>query len=532
MKQSAFAGTGTLVRLYIRRDRFLLPVWVLLPLLITMGQANFVTSLPDWQSFVAELNANPLAVSFIGPVAPMNLAGAIIWRSSIQGIMAVIIGSLLTVIRHTRTEEEKGRSELICGGMVGRHAALTAALVLTCSASVVAGLLPAFALIGQGLPAGGSILLGLTMAAAGCFFAGIGALSAQLREHAGSARGIAFAIFGIGFLLFIWNNIGGSYTGWAWLAPLSWHRITRPFDGDRGWALIVFAILSAIPIIMAYRLSIRRDLGSGIFHPRLGPAEASAGLSSPLALAWRMHKAAVISWTVGLIYLGFGIGVGVPSVSNNVSEMMPGSNVNNWLQTMGGVQEAFLAMCIYIIALLVGVSIFSIITVLRLRKEEADNLVEPILAKPISRVRWMASHLAIAFAGSAFLLLMLGLATGMGWGVATGDIGSVLPKVILMSVSKIPSVWVMIGIVSILYGLIPKASSIISWGLLGLFVVIEMAWEFQLVDWSVMKLTPMAYAHYSIPVSQLPVLPLFGLTCLAGIFTYIGMLGFKRRSIF
>jgi ABC-2 type transport system permease protein len=137
----------------------------------------------------------------------------------------------------------------------------------------------------------------------------------------------------------------------------------------------------------------------------------------------------------------------------------------------------------------------------------------------------------MAFAGSAFLLLILGVAAGLGWGVTTGDIGSILPKVILMSISKIPSVWVIIGIVSLLYGLIPRASSVISWGLLGIFVIIEMAWESQMVDWAVMKLTPLAYAHYTIPVSQLSVLPLFWLTCLAGLLTYIGMLGFKRRSI-
>lgn len=531
MKKNVFAGTGTLLRLFLRKDRFLLPVWVLLPFLLTLSQINFVTALPNWQDFIAEMSSDPVAVSILGPVVPFSITGAIIWRSSVQGVMAVIIGSLLTVVRHTRTEEEKGRSELIRGGVVGRHASLTAALILTCAASIVSGLLPVFAMISRGLPIGGSILYGLTIAVGGCFFAGVGALSSQLREHAGSARGIAFALFGVGYLFYIWNNLAGGYTGLAWLTPMSWYRLTQPFAGNHGWYLLVLALLSAIPIKAAYALSARRDIGSGIIQPKPGPASAHLTLRSPFALAWRMHRTAVICWAIGLIYLGYGIGAGVPTVSNTVTDMMPGSSVGR-LEAMGGAQAAFMAVCIYMISMLVGVSIFAVITVLRLWKEESDKLVEPILAKPVSRIRWMASHLTIAFAGSAFLLLMLGAGAGLGWGIAAGDVGNILPKVILMSISKIPSVWVIIGIVSFLYGLIPRAATIISWSLLGLFLAIEMAWEFQLVGWSVMKLTPLAYAHYTIPLSQLPVLPLVGLTFLAGLLTCIGILGFKRRSIY
>jgi ABC-2 type transport system permease protein len=81
------------------------------------------------------------------------------------------------------------------------------------------------------------------------------------------------------------------------------------------------------------------------------------------------------------------------------------------------------------------------------------------------------------------------------------------------------------------YGLLPRAASVLSWGVLCLFVVIEMAWEAQVVDWSVMRLTPFAYVHYTIPVAELPIWPLIWLVCLAAVFTGIGLLGFRGRSI-
>ncbi|WP_459908903.1 hypothetical protein [Desulfotomaculum defluvii] len=61
-------------------------------------------ALTDWQKFIVELSANPLTGNLLGSVVPLSLAGAIIWRSSIQGAMIVALGSLLTVIRHTRRD--------------------------------------------------------------------------------------------------------------------------------------------------------------------------------------------------------------------------------------------------------------------------------------------------------------------------------------------------------------------------------------------------------------------------------------------
>jgi len=53
------------------------------------------------------------------------------------------------------------------------------------------------------------------------------------------------------FIPMVVNNVGGGSTGWAWLVPQSWFRITIPFGDNNFWLLAVFIIISAIPMILA-----------------------------------------------------------------------------------------------------------------------------------------------------------------------------------------------------------------------------------------------------------------------------------------
>ena len=62
------------------------------------------------------------------------------------------------MIRHTRTEEESGRNELILGRPVGRYANLTAALIVSCGGSLLAGLMTGAVLMANGFALSGSLL--------------------------------------------------------------------------------------------------------------------------------------------------------------------------------------------------------------------------------------------------------------------------------------------------------------------------------------------------------------------------------------
>src|SRR6185312_575283 len=133
--RSSFTGTLGMLRLYLRRDRIVLPLWVLLlsmPL-ATVYVGSIEKVYPDQAAragFAAMIMASPAQRALYGNIYNDSLGAAGIWKA---GMFHLLIGVavILTVIRHTRADEETGRAELIDSTVVGRYASLTAALLLS-----------------------------------------------------------------------------------------------------------------------------------------------------------------------------------------------------------------------------------------------------------------------------------------------------------------------------------------------------------------------------------------------------------------
>lgn len=283
-------GTWSLIRLILRRDRVILPLWVLLIALLPIVQTSGIAGLyPDeagLRQFAASMKATPAFTALYGPLNDWHAAAMGIWRA---GFVPVVLGlvTVLTVIRHTRVEEETGRRELLGSTVLGRHAPLTAALAVTSAGALLTGLILMASFSGH--PARGALAAGLGYAAVGIAFAAVGAVAAQLTESAGGARAIGVTVVGVTYVL----RMAGDSTDatWlAWLSPIGWAQRMRPFAGEEWWPLALFAGLVALLWAAAYTLAARRDVAAGLLPPRLGPAEASAGFASPLALAWRLHR--------------------------------------------------------------------------------------------------------------------------------------------------------------------------------------------------------------------------------------------------
>ena len=248
-----------------------------------------------------DFDNDPLVSAILGPVMSFDLTGAIVWRGTSQIALTLGLGSLFTLIRHTRVDEETGRSELILSYVTGTYASLTAALTLTIIGNLIAGILIAITIIFLGGSITSSLLYAITIVTIGCFFAGISGVAVQLRESSGSDRGISITVLGLGILLSILNNTVGADSFLNWITPMAWQRLTQPFAGDNWIYLIYFIIICALPMIISYVLTARRDLGEGIFIPRSGPKEASPRFSSPLALAWRLQKKNFFGWIIATV---------------------------------------------------------------------------------------------------------------------------------------------------------------------------------------------------------------------------------------
>lgn len=527
-----FAGAGTLLRLALRRDRVMLPLWVALFVVMAAFSADATVGLyPDAAARVqaAEtINGTPSLVALYGRIYDVTSLGAIamIKMGGLGSALLAVLGYML-VVRHTRAEEEVGRLELLTGGVVGMYAPLTAALACAAGAAVSTGLLTAVALSAVGLPVTGSIAFGLAWTATGVVFAGIGAVAAQLTKSARTARGLATAALGIAYLLrAVGDATGAAEPTWlSWSSPIGWGQQVRPYAGDRWLVLVVLIAFAAACAAGAFALNRRRDLGAGILADRPGPAVASPRLRSPLALAWRLQVGTLLAWATGFLIFGLILG----NVASNLQGMFDSPQTREMFRRLGGVQgltDAFIATELGFVGIIV--TAFGIQAALRMHGEETSLRLEAILATGASRTRWAASHTSVALLGPLFLTLLFGLAVGAANAAQTGDVAD-LGGAVLGALLQVPAVWVVVGLVVAAYGLLPRLA-VAGWAALVVFLLIgELGLLLGLPSW-VMDVSPFAHVP-RMPGGELRWTPVLWLTGVAAALVVVGFFGFKRRDV-
>ncbi|QES49344.1 ABC transporter permease [Streptomyces venezuelae] len=479
------AGTGILLRLALRRDRVMMPVWILATGLIVVSMpgslGNIYATAAERAGIAATMNANGSMRALYGPVFGDSLGALTAWR--IGGFAAVLaaVMSLVIVVRHTREEEETGRQELLSAAMVGRRAPLTAALLAALVANGLLGLLIAGGLAGRG--AGGALALGLGIAATGMLFATTAALAAQLTESARFAKGLAVAVLGAAFVLRAAGDAGerGGSSVLTWASPLGWLENVRPFAAERWWVLGLMAGVVAGQAVLAYVLAGRRDLGMSFLPTRPGPAEGRLGSAG--ALAWRLQRGAVLGWSVGFLLAGVVFGGMADGAADLVGD---NERTREIFERMGGQSEltdAFLAA----IAGLLGMvaALYIVASVLRLHGEETGQRAEPLLAGPVGRPAWAGGHLVIAFGGAALILALGGLGLGIGHGRGVGAaLGATLVQ--------LPAVWVIGALAVLLYGVAPRYAGA-AWAVAGTALALGWIGPALNLPQGVLNLSPFAH---------------------------------------
>lgn len=528
-----FVGTGTLVRLALRRDRIQIPIWIVVFVMTAAGSAKATMDLyTDPKALVDAArtsNASPALVSLYGRIFDESSLGEVsLFKLTAFGALLVGLLAGMLVVRHTRSEEESGRLELLSAGVLGRYAALTAALIVSGATVIVLGLLTAVSLIGSGLDAKGSFAFGLMWATAGLSFAGVAAITSQVTESARAANGLTAVVLGVAYVLrAIGDSSADGSTQWvSWLSPIGWSQQVRAYAGDRFAVLLVPLAFLAVLVAAATALIRRRDLGAGLVRPRPGPPRAAKSLRSPLALAWRLHRGSLLAWGFAFLLLGLLVG----NIASNVDGFVTSESAKEMVQKLGGVEgitDAFLATEMGMVGLLA--SAFGIQAALRLRSEETALRAEPLLATGVSRAQWLASHVLMALLGTGVLILVAGLGSGISSGASLGNMGRQVPRMLAASAVQLPAIWLVAALVVILFGLAPKLVTG-GWVLYGVFLLIGQFGEiFNLPQWMI-NLSP--YGHTPrLPGGDFSVAPVLWLTGIAAALTIAGFATFRRRDI-
>lgn len=529
---SDLVGTTALVRLALRRDRVLLPLWLAVFAVSAGSSASATVGLYPTESSRVEaaagINGTPSLVALYGEIYDPTSIGALamIKLGGLGGALVAVLATVI-VVRHSRAEEEAGRLELLGSTVVGRSAPLAAAAVVAVLTNLALGLVTAVSLSAAGLPGPGSLAFGLAWAGTGIAFAAVAAVAAQLTTGARAATATTSAVLGLAYLLrAVGDTASPNGPRWAsWLSPVGWGQQVRPFAGDRWWVLLLPVAFTLAVGASAFALAARRDLGAGLLADRPGVSSAAPGLRSPLALAWRLHRTSLLGWAAGFVVLGLVFG----NVASSIGSLLDSPQSQDLFRKLGGekgLTDAFLATEVGFIG--VFASVFGVQAAMRLRSEETALRAEPLLATATGRVSWAVSHVTVAVLGTALLLVTAGLAAGLPHAAHTGDPGQV-GRVLGAALVQLPAAAVLTGVVVAAFGLAPRLVAA-GWAALVVFLLIgELGPVLGLDQW-VLDLSPFAHVP-RLPGSPFTLTPVLWLAALAAALTAVGLAGFRRRDV-
>ena len=533
-RATALAGTRSLLRTTIRHDARLMGPWVLI---VTALSASSVLVYP-WVfptqesrlALTATIGANPAVGLVFGPARDLTTAdGFNAWRVLAIGGFLAALCAIFAVTRATRAQEDSGRAELLASGVLGRSSRLLVGVVLALTGTLVLGLVAGLLTVPFGGTWEASMLLGATFTATAWMSAGVAAVTAQLGADARSANSMAVGTLGAAFILrgFTYAVDAPSWTTWA--NPLGWMTETQPATGDHWWPLALALGLTAVLLAVAFTLQSRRDFGQGLVAQRPGPARGRA--RTPWGLALRVNAGPLASWAVASVMLGVIFGY----LSTSMTDLLTADRAAASVLAAGAatpeeVVGRFLTTILALLGILVAIP--GVQVLLRVRSEETEDRLEPVIATAVRRRRYLAAQVVLALGSTALFMLVAGgivalLAAGADIGVELGDVA-------VQAVITVPAVWTVVALSVAVVGARP-AAALASWaGVLASFLLTLLGPTFDLDDW-VLGISPFWHvpevAAGTLAWSQVDWSGLGWISLVTLGFLVVGFVGFRRRDL-
>lgn len=531
--QGRLTGTGALLRFMLRRDRVRLSLWVLGIGLMSLYVATAVQALvadEEELTQMAGLFADPVGRLMTGPAYGMEsptferfyAAGYVLFIYILTALM-----SLFSVVRHSRAEEASGRAELLRANVLGRHAPLTATLLLVLLANAAAAALVLLSALSAGFALNGSVLVAASTAAVGVLFAAVAALASQLTETSRSASALTGSLLGLSYLIRMIGDMAAvEGTAMSWLSPLGWAQQTAPYVQDRWWPLLLSLALTIAAVAGAYGLSTRRDVGAGLLPSRLGRARAGTWLGTPLGIAAHTLRGGLLGWGIAVILCGALFGGYAQSMVDAAGDL---PEEFRRFFTGESLMLGYLAYMAVFLALFVAAA--GVSGVQQLRGEEKHGRAELLLSAPVSRAGWLGAHLAVLLTGLAIMLVLMGLATGAAAVTVLQDpSGGHFSDILLASLHQGPAVLAVVGLTLAVYGWAPRIAGMVGWTLVGYAAFMT---NFgQLLDLPAVLHEFNVFSHLGqFPVEAVEWGPVLGLSVIGIGGLLLGFTGWRRREI-
>lgn len=516
------AGITTLIALALRRDRLRICMWVgWLTLLMAYTPISFKSVYPDPAERMARVNLmkTPAGIIMGGPSFGHNETDiGVMVANELMTIMiaAAAIMSILTVVRHTRAEEESGGAELVMSAVIGHQARTYAALIVVGLMNAVLAAAMTLALISAGFALADSVGISLGITGAAMVFAGVAAVTTQLWRTSRAASGVAMATLAAAVVVRgVGDIINSSGSALSWFSPIAWAQQMRPFVDLRWWPFLVLVASALALMVTAHVLEGRRQYDAGVL-PSRGDDRNAPQLNSVFALNLQLQRGLLTGWGVG-VFLG---GLSVGSMAKSLQDSMNTNPVLARAFRAHGLDSIFAT---FTQVLTIAITAYVVSAILRLAKDEQSGIAEAVLARSVSRRNWMLSGVGVTALGGTALVTLAGLGNGLG-AATTLHQPELIWHLTAAALAQVPALLVVCGIATVAIAL---RQNWIGWLVVAFSVGMLYAGIFQLPAWLV-RLSPInrVSAPIEYPWPTMAVLTALGIGLIAA-----GTTIFSRRDV-
>ncbi len=444
---SSLTGLPALIRFALRRDRIRLSVWVaVLTFMMVYAPNGIKLAYPDEAQRQARVNLlkTPAGIMLGGPMFGGNetdLGAMMANELTLTLIVAASILSIMTVVRHTRAEEENGSAELVLSSIVGRHARTAAALLVVLAVNAVLTVTMTLAMATTGFAVVDTAAMCLGITAVASVFGALAALAAQLWRQTRTATAAAMATLAAAVLVRgagdVIDNAGSPL---SWFSPIAWAQQMRPFVALRWWPLALLVILTIALVVATLVLESRRQYDEGVLassgeHPRARPVGGIFGLQLVI------HRGLTAGWAIGLLLAGAAFG----SMTKSLLDAARGNELLARVLTAQGTDGVYTTMTQFLAA---ATTAYVVSVVVRLSRDEESGIAEAVLAGSVSRWAWLLSAVGAALTGAAVLLACAGLGNGLGAALTLGQPQTIL-RLTVAGLAFLPAMAVVAGVAAL-----------------------------------------------------------------------------------
>ncbi|HEV7850601.1 MAG TPA: ABC transporter, partial [Mycobacterium sp.] len=444
---SSFTGVGSLIRLALRRDRVRLSVWTAaLTLMMAYAPNAIKLAYPEEAQRQArvDLLRSPAGMMLGGPMFGVNETDLGVMMANelmLTLVIAASILSILTVIRHTRTEEESGAAELVMSSVVGRYARTYAALIVVGGVNAVLAVTMTLAMASTGFGVVDTAAMCLGVTGVSMVFGAVAAVTAQLWRTARAATGAAMGVLAMAALVRgVGDVIDNSGSALSWFSPIAWAQQMRPFVDLRWWPFAMLVALAVGLMALASALEGSREYDDGVV-PSSGEHPNAHSIKSVFGLHLRLQRGLTIGWAVGLLLSGLAFG----SMTKSLLDAAGGNELLQRVLAQQGTDGVYTTLTQFLAA---ATTAYVVSAVLRVYTDEESGLGEAVLAGAVSRWRWLLTAVAAATAGSAVLMFFAGVGMGLGAGTTIGDPQTIW-RLTVAGLAFVPAMAAMAGVAAL-----------------------------------------------------------------------------------